>query len=109
MVSKHNDARRPRSGETAKDLAGDVKARILDAAQRVFLEQGYPKRKSRRDRGDGAGEQADDLCAYFAGKPAALFEAVVSRVIDGLTDFDGFRPKGRTVRRPSSQALAAKS
>ena len=27
----------------------------------------------------------------------ALFEAVVARVIDGLTNFEGFAPKGRSV------------
>ena len=41
MVSKHNDLKRPRPGRPPKDLAGDVKARILDAAQRVFLKRGY--------------------------------------------------------------------
>ena len=37
------------------------------------------------------------IYAHFAGKEA-LFEAVVARVIDGLTDFDGFEPKGRSVQ-----------
>ena len=41
MVSKHSDSKRPRQGRPPKDLAGDVKARILDAAQRVFLKKGY--------------------------------------------------------------------
>ena len=36
-----NDLKRPRPGRPPKDLAGDVKARILDAAQRVFLKRGY--------------------------------------------------------------------
>jgi AcrR family transcriptional regulator len=37
------------------------------------------------------------IYAHFDGKEA-LFEAVVARVLDGLTNFDGFAPKGRTVQ-----------
>jgi hypothetical protein len=40
MVSKHNDLKRP-SRKASQRLAGDVKARILNAAQRVFLKRGY--------------------------------------------------------------------
>jgi AcrR family transcriptional regulator len=36
------------------------------------------------------------IYAHFDGKEA-LFEAVVARVLDGLTNFKGFEPKGRTV------------
>ncbi len=96
MVSKHNDPKRPRPGRPSKELAGDVKARILDAAQRVFLERGYQS-ASLDEIAETAPASKPTIYAHFAGK-AALFEAVVSRVIDGLTDFDGFRPKGRTVQ-----------
>ena len=41
MVTKDQDLKRPRVGRPPKDMAGDVKTRILDAAQRVFLKRGY--------------------------------------------------------------------
>ena len=37
------------------------------------------------------------IYAHFPGKEA-LFEAVVARVLGGLTNFEGFEPKGRTVQ-----------
>src|ERR1700746_2690363 len=58
----------PKRGRPTKDVAGDAQARVLDAAQQVFPEK------------------------------EALFVAVVARTINGLTDFDGFTPAGRTIQ-----------
>lgn len=96
MVRKHNDLKRPGPGRPPKDLAGDVKARILDAAQRVFLKRGYQS-ASLDEIATTAPASKPTIYAHFAGKEA-LFEAVVARVIEGLTDFDGFEPKGRSVQ-----------
>ena len=96
MVNKRNDLKRPRPGRPSKDLAGDVKARILDAAQRVFLERGYQS-ASLDEIAETAPASKPTIYAHFPGKQA-LFEAVVARVIDGLTDFEGFEPKGRSVQ-----------
>ena len=96
MVSKRNDLKRPRPGRPPKDLAGDVKARILDAAQRVFLERGY-QGASLDEIAATAPASKPTIYAHFPGKEA-LFEAVVARVIEGLTDFEGFAPKGRSVQ-----------
>ena len=96
MVSKHNDLKRPRPGRPPKDLAGDVKARILDAAQRVFLKRGYQS-ASLDEIAETAPASKPTIYAHFPGKEA-LFEAVVARVIEGLTDFEGFAPKGRSVQ-----------
>ena len=96
MVSKHNDLKRPRPGRPPKDLAGDVKARILDAAQRVFLKRGYQS-ASLDEIAETAPASKPTIYAHFHGKEA-LFEAVVARVIGGLTNFEGFEPKGRTVQ-----------
>ena len=96
MVSKHNDLKRPRLGRPPKDLAGDVKARILDAAQRVFLKRGYQS-ASLDEIAETAPASKPTIYAHFPGKEA-LFEAVVARVLDGLTNFEGFEPKGRTVQ-----------
>jgi AcrR family transcriptional regulator len=96
MVSKRNDLKRPRPGRPPKDQAGDVKARILDAAQRVFLKRGYQS-ASLDEIAETAPASKPTIYAHFPGKEA-LFEAVVARVIEGLTDFEGFAPKGRSVQ-----------
>ena len=96
MVSKHSDLKRPRQGRPPKDLAGDVKARILDAAQRVFLKRGYQS-ASLDEIAEVAPASKPTIYAHFPGKEA-LFEAVVARVLEGLTNFEGFEPKGRTVQ-----------
>jgi AcrR family transcriptional regulator len=91
-----NDLNRPRLGRPPKDQAGDVKARILDAAQRVFLKRGYQS-ASLDEIAETAPASKPTIYAHFPGKEA-LFEAVVARVIEGLTDFEGFVPKGRSVQ-----------
>ena len=96
MVSKHNDLKRPRLGRPPKELAGDVKARILDAAQRVFLKRGY-QAASIDEIAEMAPASKPTIYAHVEGKEA-LFEAVVARVIAGLTNFDGFEPRGRTAQ-----------
>jgi AcrR family transcriptional regulator len=93
MVNKRNDLKRPGPGRPPKDLA---KARILDAAQRVFLKRGYQS-ASLDEIAATAPASKPTIYAHFAGKEA-LFEAVVARVIEGLTDFKGFAPKGRSVQ-----------
>src|ERR1043165_5617398 len=95
MVGK-NVSKRPRPGRPSKDQAADVKARILDAAQRVFLKRGYQS-ASLDEIAEVAPASKPTIYAHFEGKEA-LFEAVVARVLDGLTNFEGFEPKGRTVQ-----------
>ena len=95
MVTKDHSLKRRRLGRPPKDLAGDVKARILDAAQRVFLKRGYQS-ASIDEIAEVAPASKPTIYAHFEGKEA-LFEAVVAHVLDGLTDFGGFEAKGRTV------------
>ena len=96
MVSKDRDLKRPPVGRPPKDMAGDVKARILDAAQQVFLKRGYQS-ASLDEIAETAPASKPTIYAHFPGKEA-LFEAVVARVVEGLTNFQGFEPKGRTVQ-----------
>jgi AcrR family transcriptional regulator len=98
MVTREKELKRPqaRLGRPPKEMAGDVKARILDAAQRVFLKRGY-QGASLDEIAETAPASKPTIYAHFPGKEA-LFEAVVARVLDGLTNFDGFDPKGRTVQ-----------
>jgi AcrR family transcriptional regulator len=96
MATKDHSLKRRRLGRPPKDLAGDVKARILDAAQRVFLKRGYQS-ASIDEIAEVAPASKPTIYAHFEGKEA-LFEAVVAHVLDGLTDFEGFEAKGRTVQ-----------
>src|ERR1700745_2109975 len=96
MVTKDHSLKRRRVGRPHKDMAGDVKARILDAAQRVFLKRGYQS-ASLDEIAEVAPASKPTIYAHFRGKEA-LFEAVVGRVLDGLTNFEGFEPKGRTAQ-----------
>lgn len=95
MVTNKN-LKRPRVGRPPKDLAGDVKARILDAAERVFLKRGYQS-ASLDEIAEAAPASKPTIYAHFDGKQV-LFEAVVARLVEGLTNFEGFEPKGRTVQ-----------
>src|ERR1700747_3744516 len=94
MATKDHSLKRRRLGRPPKDLAGDVKARILDAAQRVFLKRGYQS-ASIDEIAEVAPASKPTIYAHFEGKEA-LFEAVVAHVIAGLTNFEGFEPGGRT-------------
>src|ERR1700752_2376445 len=85
----------PKRGRPPKDLDGDVQARILDAAQQLFLEKGF-RSASIDDISELAPASKPTIYVHFPGKQA-LFAAVVSRTIDGLTDFDSFTAEGRTI------------
>jgi len=93
MANKKRDLNRPRPGRPPRDLAGDVKTRILDAAQQVFLKRGYQS-ASLDEIAEVAPASKPTIYSHFEGKQA-LFGAVVARVLEGLTNFEGFEPKGR--------------
>jgi AcrR family transcriptional regulator len=86
----------PKLGRPPKDLAGDVQARILDAAQQLFLEKGF-RSTSIDEIAEMAPASKPTIYAHFPGKEA-LFTAVVGRTINELTDFGGFTPQGRTLQ-----------
>lgn len=85
-----------RSGRPPRELAGEVEARILDAAREVFLERGL------------AGASIDEIAGLArAGKPTiyarfptkeALFAAVVMRsVATTIARFESHVPSGATI------------
>jgi AcrR family transcriptional regulator len=85
-----------RFGRPPKELAGEVDARILDAARKIFVERGFE------------GASIDELAeAARAGKPTiyarfgdkrALFTAVVTRdVLYRITQFKSEVPTGATI------------
>ncbi len=62
----------------------------------MFLKKGY-QGASLDEIAEVAPASKPTIYAHFPGKEA-LFEAVVARVLEGLTNFEGFEPKGRTVQ-----------
>lgn len=86
----------PRVGRPPKDLAGDVKERILNAAEQVFLKRGFQS-ASIDEIAELAPASKPTIYAHFPGKEA-LFAAVVARIVDGLTNYEDYVPRGRTAR-----------
>jgi AcrR family transcriptional regulator len=87
-----------RTGRPPRELAGEVEARILDAARRVFLERGL------------AGASIDEIAELAcAGKPTiyarfpgkeALFTAVVMRMVAAnVARFANFVPAGAAIEQ----------
>jgi AcrR family transcriptional regulator len=87
----------PKRGRPPKDFAGDVQVRILDAAQQLFSKKGF-RSASIDDISELAPAGKPTIYAHFPSKEA-LFAAVVARTINGLTDFEGFTPAGRTIQQ----------
>ena len=95
-MSRDRNSKRPqtRLGWPPRDTR-DAKSRILDAAQQVFLKRGYQS-ASVDEISEMAPASKPTIYAHFDGKEA-LFKAVIVRVITGLTNFDGYEARGRTV------------
>jgi len=97
-MTRDSNSKRPQTrfgrGRPPKD-ARDVKSRILDAAQQVFLKRGYQS-ASVDEISEMAPASKPTIYAHFDGKEA-LFEAVIARVITGLTNFEDYEPSGRSV------------
>jgi AcrR family transcriptional regulator len=86
----------PKRGRPPKDLAGDVQARILDAAQQLFVEKGY-RGTSIDDISEMAPASKPTIYAHFPGKEA-LFAAVVARSVKAWIEFEDFTPEGRAIQ-----------
>jgi len=97
-MAKSRAMKRPRGrlGRPPKDLAGDVKGRILDAAERLFLKNGF-QNASIDEIAELAPASKPTIYAHFPGKEA-LFGAVVARLTNGLAEFNGYEAKGRTIQ-----------
>ena len=88
--------RQSRVGRPSKDQAGDVAERILDAAERVFLERGFQSASLDEIAADAPASKPT-IYAHFPGKEA-LFAAVVARITKRMTDFEGYSHEGRSVQ-----------
>jgi AcrR family transcriptional regulator len=104
-VAKRNPAKRAavRFGRPPKELAGEVDARILAAARKVFLERGFE------------GTSIDEIAEVArSGKPTiyvrfrdkrALFTAVVTRdILSRITEFKGEAATGATIEERLTSA-----
>lgn len=85
-----------RSGRPAREFAGEVDERILQAARQVFLERGL------------AGASIDEIAARaragkptiyarFPGKEALFTEVVMRNVADTIARFESAPPTGATI------------
>ncbi|MBV9687816.1 MAG: TetR/AcrR family transcriptional regulator [Alphaproteobacteria bacterium] len=84
-----------RSGRPPRALAGEVEARILDAARKVFLERGL-EGASIDEIADAAHAGKPTIYARFPGKEA-LFAAVISRKVrENLISIESVAPTGVT-------------
>jgi AcrR family transcriptional regulator len=94
-----------RFGRPPKELAGEVDARILDAARKVFLERGFE------------GASIDEIAEVGrSGKPTiyarfrdkrALFTAVVTRdILVRITEFKSEVPTGTTIEERLTSAAS---
>ena len=95
-----------RSGRPPRALAGEVDKRILDAAEKVFLERGF-EGASVDEIADVARAGKPTIYARFPGKEA-LFAAVMARKVRETTSsFESIAPTGATIEeRLASIAVA---
>jgi AcrR family transcriptional regulator len=101
-------ARRPpaRSGRPPKEFAGEVEARILEAARRVFLERGF--------EGGSIEEIANVACsgkptiyARFANKEALFAAVVKGGVLARIEQFKADVPSGATIEERLAKLAVA--
>jgi AcrR family transcriptional regulator len=85
-----------RAGRPPRALAGEVEARILDAARKVFLERGF-EGASVDEIADVARAGKPTIYARFPGKQA-LFAAVMARMVSEKTSsYESISPTGATL------------
>src|SRR6202049_5178386 len=87
-----------RFGRPPKELAGEVDARILDAARNIFLERGF-EGASIDEIAEVARSGKPTIYARFRDK-RALFTAVVTRdILSRMTEFKAEVPTGATIEK----------
>jgi AcrR family transcriptional regulator len=85
-----------RTGRPPRELAGEVEARILEAARRVFLERGFAGASIEEIAGLArAGKPT--IYARFPGKDALLAAVVMHKVAANIAEYGRHVPTGATV------------
>jgi AcrR family transcriptional regulator len=97
VIDKRATPRRAaRAGRPPRELAGEVDARILDAARRVFLERGLAG-ASIDEIASLASAGKPTIYARFPGKEALFAAVVIHNVEHNLAHFASDPPKGATI------------
>jgi AcrR family transcriptional regulator len=85
-----------RFGRPPKELAGEVDARILDAARKVFLERGF-EGASIEEIAEAARSGKPTIYARFRDKRALFTEVVKRDILSRITEFKSEVPTGATI------------
>jgi AcrR family transcriptional regulator len=85
-----------RFGRPPKELAGEVDARILDAARKVFLEHGV-EGASIEEIAEVARSGKPTIYARFRDKRALFTEVVTRDILSRITEFTSEVPTGATI------------
>ena len=94
-----------RFGRPPKELAGEVDARILDAARKIFLERGF-EGASIDEIAEVARSGKPTIYARFRDKRALFTEVVTQDILSRITEFKAEVPAGATIEERLSSAAS---
>ena len=92
-----------RVGRPPKELAGEVDARILDAARKLFLERGF-EGASIDEIAEAARSGKPTIYARFRDKRALFTEVVTRDILSRITEFKAGVPTGATIEERFTSA-----
>jgi AcrR family transcriptional regulator len=92
-----------RFGRPPKELAGEVDARILDAARKIFLERGF-EGASIDEIAGVARSGKPTIYARFRDKRALFTEVVTRDILSRITEFKSEVPTGATIEERLTSA-----
>jgi AcrR family transcriptional regulator len=92
-----------RVGRPPKELAGEVDARILDAARKIFLERGF-EGASIDEIAEAARSGKPTIYARFRDKRALFTEVVMRDILSRITEFKTGVPAGATIEERFTSA-----
>src|ERR1700694_1551773 len=94
-----------RFGRPPKELAGEVDARILDAARKIFLERGF-EGASIDEIAEVARSGKPTIYARFRDKRALFTEVVTRDILSRITEFKAEVPTGSTIEERLTSAAS---
>src|ERR1700740_2256624 len=87
-----------RFGRPPKELAGEVDARILDAARKVFLERGF-EGASIEKIAEAARSGKPTIYARFPGKEALFTAVIMQSIAANVARLQAYTPAGATIEQ----------
>src|ERR1700674_1381013 len=94
-----------RVGRPPKELAGEVDARILDAARKMFLERGF-EGASIDEIAEAARSGKATIYARFRDKRALFTDVVTRDILSRITEFKAEVPTGSTIEERLASAAS---